>query len=113
MSSPTLRPSWRTTVPVGHLEQQHELAPFFSRFLREAYDILSDYSHVGMLQVGRWIGEDEIAPKHTDEEMAELLRLADQLALVCAVFVTDICKKNELVVQDKLKAYFASAPLAG
>ena len=68
-----------------------KVAPLLFRVFTGAYAHLSDYSHAGLLPVSRWMGEDEISAKYTDEEMAELLRLCDKLAACCGIFLAEIC----------------------
>lgn len=45
------------------------------------YSALSDYAHGGLKQIMSWISEEEIAPQHKEEEVLEVLWLADVFAL--------------------------------
>jgi hypothetical protein len=65
--------------------------PLLNQVVDGPYDYLSDYSHAGLLQIGRWMGEDEVSPKHTDEEMEEILRLSDKLAAASGMCLYEIC----------------------
>ena len=89
------------------MEKAQALAPFFSKIYEQGYEALCSYNHGTHLQIQRWIGEEEITPKHTDEEMREILRLSDQLALACAVFQADICGADPTSVKDKFVEIFA------
>lgn len=88
------------------MEKAHDIAPFFSKVYEQGYKALSSYSHGTHLQIQRWIGEDEITPKHTDAEMREILRLSDQLALACAVFQADLCGVDPSSIRAKFKEIF-------
>jgi hypothetical protein len=88
------------------MEKAQNLAPFLSKIYEQAYEALCSYNHGTHLQIQRWIGEDEIAPKHSDEEMREILRLSDQLVLACAVFQADICGADSALITAKFNEVF-------
>lgn len=95
------------------LEKKQLMAPLLSRIYKEGFATLSNYTHVGHLQVQRWLGEDEISPRHTTEELAELLRLCDQMALACGMFLSQICKTDQTLLLEKTGKYCAQVKITG
>ncbi|RYH37537.1 MAG: hypothetical protein EON54_19210 [Alcaligenaceae bacterium] len=63
----------------------------FRRSKDMAWSGLSDFAHGGMKQVIRWVGEEGIAPRHTDVEVCELLALMNSYALISAAGIVDLC----------------------
>ena len=45
---------------------------------------MCEYVHTGALQVVRWISPRGVEPQHTVAEAVEVLRFADNIALLCA-----------------------------
>jgi hypothetical protein len=88
------------------LEKALDSAPFFTKVYNQAWGILCDYNHSGKQQIESWWGEGEIASQHTDDEMKQILGLCDQLALCCAVFLTDICDRDTTAVKSKFNEVF-------
>ena len=86
-------PNTALKVLEGHKTRSSnpDVAAFLSRVFDEAYGHLSDYAHAGLLPVSRWMGEDEISAKYTNEMTEELLRLCDKLAACCGIFLAEIC----------------------
>lgn len=93
------------------LEKALDHVPFFSSLYDQAWNTLCDYNHSGHRQVGRWMGEEEIAAQHSDQEMAELLHLCDQLALTCAVFTIDICDADPTAIKQKFAEIYEMGPV--
>jgi hypothetical protein len=66
------------------LRKDHALGNLFEK-LRNLYPTLSDYAHGDVRQISRWLGPDGVAPRHSDQEMIEALRLVDLIGtLACA-----------------------------
>jgi hypothetical protein len=102
-----------TPQAVSKLQQpieNEDVASYFTAVYEKAWFTLCDYTHSGHLQIGRWMGEDEITPRHSDEEMEEVLRLCDQLALACAVLLTDFTNSDPTLIQNKYQELFDIRP---
>jgi hypothetical protein len=70
---------------VQRLRQAHALGKLFET-LRGHYKTLSDYAHGHARQVSRWIDrEGNIEPRHSDEEMAEVLRFVDTIGMLACL----------------------------
>lgn len=88
------------------MEKVAGIAPFFSKIYEQAYETLCSYTHGTHLQIQRWMGEEFIEAQHTDAEMAEVLRLCDQLAMSCSILLADLCGRDEEVMKAKATEVF-------
>lgn len=75
-------PSYETMSQ--RLRKGHPLTEVFEK-LRAHYKTLSDYSHGSVRQVSRWVGQDGIEPRHSDDEMAEVLRFVDTIGVLACI----------------------------
>lgn len=72
---------------------------------RALWGALSDYAHGGLKQVMRWISDDEIAPKHTDIEVIEVLRWANLFGLVALAGLARLNEMDTTVIEAKRQEY--------
>ena len=71
---------------IERLEKTQSLPPVLSKIKKQGWKTMSAYVHSGALQVQRWVGEGIIESQHSDEEVFELLGIADRLAFTACVF---------------------------
>lgn len=63
----------------------HPLGRWFET-LRGHYGILNDYAHGHRRQLSRWLGPGAVGPRYPDGQAVEMLRWADVVGLLAAVF---------------------------
>jgi hypothetical protein len=80
---------------IKRIEKLQELPPVLSELKTKTWSILSAYVHGGHHQVQRWVHEDTISPRHSDEEMIELLHLTNRIALLSAALLFDVTNREE------------------
>ena len=61
----------------------------------------------------RRIGEGEITPTYSDEEIAEVLTFADSFALLSAIPIIDACDLSEPEKNDAMEAVVYRMQLVG
>lgn len=71
------------------------------------YSALSDYAHGGLKQIMRWISEEEIAPKHTNEEVLEVLWLTNIFALDALAGIARLSELDTTHIDAKRAEYVA------
>ena len=81
----------------------------FSRAQILVWDALSDYTHGGMRQVIRWMGEGRIAPTRTDEEVMELLETVDSFSLLACAGIADVAGASLEPYVGRMKDLSASS----
>jgi hypothetical protein len=94
---------------IKSLEEAQGLPPSISLIYEHGWDELCSYNHGTYLQIKSWTDGDDIRPSHTDDEMRKMLRLCDQLAVVCAVFLAHICGIDPVPIvkeHDRLFPHF-------
>ena len=62
----------------------------FGEAKRIAWAATSDYAHGGIRQLSRWLSAEEIAPRHSDLEVCELLSMVDIFGMMSCVGVATI-----------------------
>ncbi len=75
-------PSFETMAQ--RLRKAHPFGELFEK-LRPHYKTLSDYTHGSVRQVSRWMSPDGIAPRYSDEEIAEVLRFVDTIGVLACI----------------------------
>lgn len=87
----------------AEIERLRRHVPKFDRIMRElgrgsavfdggqfaavhslGWESFCDYTHGGSRQLSRWLAGKDIGPEHKPEEVAGVLRMADQLAILAA-----------------------------
>jgi hypothetical protein len=91
------------------LEERLALPPLLSRVLDKGWHSMSAYTHGGALHVQRWVGDGVIEPCHSDEEVIEVLDIADRLAFAACWFFLGIAGMEQDVL-NPVGAQFSAAP---
>jgi hypothetical protein len=72
-------------------------ARLLSQLLHEKnYHILCDYTHTGSLQIQRWNSVEAIEPTYSPEEIDELIRVSNHLAILAALSVAAVAENEKL-----------------
>jgi len=67
-----------------------------SRLHDKSYHVLCDYTHTGSLQMQRWNSVDAIEPTYSPEEIDELIRASNHLAILAALGVAAVAENEKL-----------------
>jgi hypothetical protein len=73
---------------------------------------MNSFTHSGFLQVVRRNKEDSLEPNYTDEEIIELVNIANALGMLSALQIALLAGKNKLVndMLEKSKIIFINKP---
>lgn len=78
------RPAPKFETMAQRLRTAHPWGEVFEK-LRAHYRTLNDYVHGSVRQVSRWISPAGIEPRHSDEELVEVLRFVDTIAVMACI----------------------------
>lgn len=70
-----------------------------TRIYGQNWPALCAYTHTGAHQVQRWCAGEAIQPDYTEEEVKEVLRFTNAIALLSAVSVAALAENEPLAVR--------------
>ncbi len=104
----TYAPQW-----AGMVKGFRESGSPWANSLDSAFRTLSDYSHGSWRQLSRWRGPDGIFARHRDEEMVEVLNVANRLELMAATKRDSFGDIDLTLFFDKLREHEAHVAYFG
>lgn len=94
----------RLNSMVMQLQKKSAIGKLLGAIQRSHGKALDDYVHGGLRQLGRWIGPDGVAPRHSDAEMIEALNFVDAIGLLACAARESIGGREALPYLERLDA---------
>lgn len=88
-----------TGLLVLEIEKNPEYAgAYLSRYKRENYKWLCDYTHTGGRQTQRWSGVDAVEPNYALQEVLEVMATSQSIAIMSLLGVIAMCDQQDVAI---------------